>query len=80
MKLEHQELPRPSKEVLVRVQGIISDVAQVLLNAKADVNAVAEYDYLDDYMTPLHRAAERGFAETATRIKHKDQNFLTTGS
>ena len=78
MKLEHQELPRPSRPegVLVRVQRFTSDVAQVLLDAKADVNAVAEYDD----KTPLHQAAQHGFAETVMRIKHKDQDFLTTGS
>ena len=64
------------KGVLVRVQRFTSDVAQVLLDAKADVNAVAEYDD----KTPLHQAAQHGFAETVMRIKHKDQDFLTTGS
>ena len=44
----------------------------MLLNAKADVNAVAEYDN----KTPLHQAAQQGFAETVMRIKHKDQDFL----
>ena len=59
--------------VLLRVQGFTWDVAQVLLDAKADVNTVADYDD----KTPLHQAAEKSFAETVR--KHNDQDFLTTG-
>ena len=43
----------------------------MLLNAKATVNAVAEYDD----KTPLHQAAQHGFAETVMRIKQRPRLF-----
>ena len=42
------------------------------MDAKAHVNIRVEYEL----NTPLHQAAEKGFAETVR--KHRDQDFLTT--